>query len=66
MGSLVRQSLAFYEYFNPNPGTIYVQLHNQNMNCAKIFIKKGNNARATASAYDKMTDTESSLILEDA
>lgn len=66
MGHLERGSLAFYEYYNPQKGTIYIQLNNQNMNCAKIFIKKGNESRATPSSYDKMTDKENSLIIEDA
>lgn len=42
MGYLSRGSIAFYEYYNPKPGTIYIELSNQNINCAKIFIKKGN------------------------
>ena len=47
--------MAFYEYYNPSNGTIYIQLHNQNQQCAKIFVKKGNETRATPSAFDKMT-----------
>jgi hypothetical protein len=34
--------VAFYEYYNIQKGTLYIQLNNQNMNCAKIFVKKGN------------------------
>lgn len=42
VGYLERGSIAFYEYYNPKQGTIYIDLSNQNTNCAKIFIKKGN------------------------
>lgn len=57
--------MAFYEYYNPQKGTVYIQLNNQNMNCAKIFVKKGNETRASPSSYDKMAD-DNSLIFEDA
>jgi hypothetical protein len=56
IGYLERQSLGFYEYYNPSNGTLYIQLHNQNKPCAKIFVKKGNNSRASPSAYDYKTD----------
>jgi len=36
------------------------------MNCAKIYVKKGNESRATPSSYDKFTDKENTLIYEDA
>jgi hypothetical protein len=53
VGYIERGSLAFYEFYNPQKGTIYIQLNNQNQYCARLFIKKGNETRATPSAYDK-------------
>lgn len=57
------RSFAFYEFYNSKEGTILVTINSQNQDCAKIYMKKGVQSRATGSDYDKKS-VKNNLIFE--
>lgn len=65
---LSRRSVAFYEYYNSQNGSILVSVGSQNQDCVQVYIKQGSQVRASGSDFDKKTDTSNpnTLIVENA
>lgn len=65
---LSRRSVAFFEYYNSQNGSILVSVSSQNQECVQVYIKQGSQLRASGSDFDKKTDASSpnTLILENA
>ena len=65
---LARRSVAFYEYYNSQNGSILVSVGSQNQDCVQVYIKQGSQVRASGSDFDKKTETSNpnTLVLENA